>query len=303
MNRRQFLAGATALGAAGVLSRPALAQSDARILHFVPESNLATPDPVWNVTHVTRNHGMMVWDMLYGLDTNFEPQPQMAAGHELSGDRLTWRFTLRDEGDVVTVECDEKKSGVALLSAARLWIGKGCPMVEVECSNPDRQTLVDMILASAKVSYPEPLETGRLTARQIIHETLADLPDRRWWLSDFRERYVDSRDDAVNAALLREVNARIIHLRCQIPTDEHDSARALQARGASVARALSAEAGPAGSKSAEARPVEVKPADSKPAGISDTAPASPTLPAISPISPSPAPRAPSPLPSLSPSLW
>lgn len=212
-------------------------------------------------------------------------------------------FTLRDEGDVVTVECDEKKSGVALLSAARLWIGKGCPMVEVECSSPDRQTLVDMILASAKVSYPEPLETGRLTARQIIHETLADLPDRRWWLSDFRERYVDSRDDAVNAALLREVNARIIHLRCQIPTDEHDSARALQARGASVARALSAEAGPAGSKSAEARPVEVKPADSKPAGISDTAPASPTLPAISPISPSPAPRAPSPLPSLSPSLW
>ena len=100
MNRRQFLAGATALGAVGVLSRPALAQmgsqSNARTLHFVPESNLATPDPVWNVTPVTRNHGMMVWDMLYGLDANFEPQPQMAAGHELSDDRLTWRFTLRD---------------------------------------------------------------------------------------------------------------------------------------------------------------------------------------------------------------
>ncbi|WP_145140128.1 ABC transporter substrate-binding protein [Roseomonas gilardii] len=100
MNRRQFLAGATALGTVGVLSRPALAQmgsqSNARTLHFVPESNLATPDPVWNVTPVTRNHGMMVWDMLYGLDANFEPQPQMAAGHELSDDRLTWRFTLRD---------------------------------------------------------------------------------------------------------------------------------------------------------------------------------------------------------------
>ena len=89
-----------AAGALGVavpaLSRPALAQGNARILRFAPESNLANADPVWTTTTIARNHGLMIWDMLYARDAQFVPQPQMVAGHELSGDRLTWRFTLRD---------------------------------------------------------------------------------------------------------------------------------------------------------------------------------------------------------------
>jgi peptide/nickel transport system substrate-binding protein len=92
MKRRMFLAAT----AAGLLVRPALAESDQRILRFVPDSNLASIDPVWNLIPVTRNHGLMVWDMLYGRDASFAPQPQMVAGHDLSEDSLTWRFTLRD---------------------------------------------------------------------------------------------------------------------------------------------------------------------------------------------------------------
>jgi peptide/nickel transport system substrate-binding protein len=34
--------------------------------------------------------------MLYGIDENFQPRPQMCAGHEVSADGLTWIFTLRD---------------------------------------------------------------------------------------------------------------------------------------------------------------------------------------------------------------
>ena len=92
MKRRGFLAGT----AASALARPALATGAARVLRFVPDSNLASIDPVWNIIPVTRNHGMMVWDMLYARDASFVPQPQMAAGHEVSDDGLTWRFTLRD---------------------------------------------------------------------------------------------------------------------------------------------------------------------------------------------------------------
>ncbi|MDB5370920.1 MAG: transporter substrate-binding protein [Roseomonas sp.] len=94
--KRRTLFGATAGLAAVSLSRPSLAQGNARVLRFVPEGNLANPDPVWTTTTVARNHGAMIWDMLYGLDAGFEPQPQMVAGHELSDDRLTWRFTLRE---------------------------------------------------------------------------------------------------------------------------------------------------------------------------------------------------------------
>jgi len=90
LRRRALLA-----AAGGLLAMPALAVP-ARLLRFVPESNLATIDPVWNITPVTRNHGMMVWDMLYGRDASFVPQPQMLAGHEVAEEGRVWRFTLRD---------------------------------------------------------------------------------------------------------------------------------------------------------------------------------------------------------------
>ena len=61
----------------------------------MPESNLANADPVWTTTTIARNHGLMIWDMLYARDAGFVPRPQMVARHELSGDHLTWRFTLR----------------------------------------------------------------------------------------------------------------------------------------------------------------------------------------------------------------
>ncbi len=94
--KRRTLFGATAGLAAASLAKPSLAQGQARVLRFVPEGNLANPDPVWTTTTIARNHAMMIWDTLYGLDDNFQPQPQMVAGHEVSDDKLTWRFTLRE---------------------------------------------------------------------------------------------------------------------------------------------------------------------------------------------------------------
>jgi peptide/nickel transport system substrate-binding protein len=85
------------LPAAIALARPAIGQgAAARTLRFVPQANLTSPDPIWTTANVTRNHAYMVWDTLYGLDAALRPQPQMCAGHELSTDQLTWRFTLRE---------------------------------------------------------------------------------------------------------------------------------------------------------------------------------------------------------------
>ncbi len=96
MKRRVVLAGAAGLLAAP-LCRPAIAQGAAgRVLHFVPQANLTSPDPIWTTANVTRNHAYIIWDTLYGLNIALEPSPQMCAGHEASEDGLTWRFTLRD---------------------------------------------------------------------------------------------------------------------------------------------------------------------------------------------------------------
>ena len=96
MRRRQLLGSGAAVLASSRLASPAIAQAAAKTLRFVPQANLANPDPIWTTATVAINHGYMVWDTLYGIDIATVPHPQMAAGHEVSDDKLTWTFTLRD---------------------------------------------------------------------------------------------------------------------------------------------------------------------------------------------------------------
>ncbi|MCC6718557.1 MAG: ABC transporter substrate-binding protein [Acetobacteraceae bacterium] len=98
MKRRSLLTGAAAVGVAAAtgLPRPALSQAARRELKFVPQANLANPDPVWTTTIVAANHAHMVWDQLWNFDEGLIPQPQMLAGATTSADRLTWTLTLRD---------------------------------------------------------------------------------------------------------------------------------------------------------------------------------------------------------------
>ena len=42
-----------------------------------------------------RNAGLLVWDMLYGIDDKLQPQRQMVEAEEVSPDGLTWTFRLR----------------------------------------------------------------------------------------------------------------------------------------------------------------------------------------------------------------
>ena len=96
MDRRSFLlgtAGATALP----LAAPALAQpAGSRVLRFIPQSDVAVTDPIVTTAYVTRHHAFLIYDTLYGVDSQFKPQPQMAEGHrvEEGGRRVT--ITLRE---------------------------------------------------------------------------------------------------------------------------------------------------------------------------------------------------------------
>ena len=92
MRRRTFLAGA---GAALAAPRPVRAQS-ARVLRFIPQTDLTILDPIWTSAYVTRNHGLATFDTLYGLDGQLRPQPQMVAGHIVEADGKTWSLVLRD---------------------------------------------------------------------------------------------------------------------------------------------------------------------------------------------------------------
>jgi peptide/nickel transport system substrate-binding protein len=95
MDRRGLLTGIAAGAAA--LAAPRIVRAASRTtLTFVPQSDLAIVDPLWTTATVTRNHGYLVFDTLYGMDEAGHPQPQMVAGHTVENDGLTWTLTLRD---------------------------------------------------------------------------------------------------------------------------------------------------------------------------------------------------------------
>ena len=92
LTRRHLLAAPVAAG----LARPAIARGSDKVLKFVPAAAYSSPDPIWTTAIVVGIHALMVWDTPYGTDINLAPHPQMCAGHEVSGDGLSWIFTLRE---------------------------------------------------------------------------------------------------------------------------------------------------------------------------------------------------------------
>ena len=91
IRRRALLAGSAAL-----LARPSLAQtSSPRLLRFIPQADLTVLDPMWTTAYVTRNHGFMVFDTLFGMDSQYKPSPQMVAGFKTEDDGKLWTLGLR----------------------------------------------------------------------------------------------------------------------------------------------------------------------------------------------------------------
>ena len=83
MKRRSLLK----IAGAGLLPAPAIAQP-ARVLKFIPQADPSVLDPIWTTATVTRNHGLMVFDTLYGQDNAFRSQPQMVEGAVTDGGGL-----------------------------------------------------------------------------------------------------------------------------------------------------------------------------------------------------------------------
>lgn len=108
--RRAFVKGSVA--AAATLSAPATlraqsAPTKARTVRAVMHGDLKVFDPIWTTANMTGNHGLLIYDTLFGLDEKRQVQPQMVEKWGVSDDKLTYTFTLRDglkfhDGQAVT---------------------------------------------------------------------------------------------------------------------------------------------------------------------------------------------------------
>src|SRR6266702_3540038 len=59
-------------------------------LKFVPHADLKVVDPIWTTAYITRNHGYMVYDVLFALDEKLHVQPQMVDTWEVSQDGMLY---------------------------------------------------------------------------------------------------------------------------------------------------------------------------------------------------------------------
>ena len=92
--RRPAIALVAAAGVVGWLGAvPAQAQTT---IKAVMHSDVKLLDPIWTTAYIQRNFGYMVWDTLFAVDEKFEVKPQMVDKYDVSADKLTWTFTLRD---------------------------------------------------------------------------------------------------------------------------------------------------------------------------------------------------------------
>ncbi len=82
-----------------------------KVIKMIPGGDLKIIDPIQNASYISRNHGYMVYDTLFSVDSKGQVKPQMVETYTLSPDRKTYTFTLRpglkwhDGAPVTAADC------------------------------------------------------------------------------------------------------------------------------------------------------------------------------------------------------
>ncbi|MBV1800073.1 ABC transporter substrate-binding protein [Siccirubricoccus sp. G192] len=193
MNRRRLL---TAAATTAVLAAPALSQAqrgtDPRVLRFVPQADLTALDPIWTTSTVTHNHALAVYDTLYSIDSRFRPRPQMAEGHTVSDDGLTWRIRLREglrfhDGEPVRAQdCAAslsrwaRRDGLGQILNARVerWGAADDSVIEIRLTRPFPAMLDALGKSFPQVPFMMPERIARMDPNTQITEVVGSGPYR-----------------------------------------------------------------------------------------------------------------------------
>ena len=95
MGLRHFMLSA-ALSLVGAAGLSTAAHTEDRVLKVSLQTELQVLDPIITTINATRVFAYLVFDQLVAIDSEGHYKPQMLAGWDVSPDRLTYTFHLRD---------------------------------------------------------------------------------------------------------------------------------------------------------------------------------------------------------------
>lgn len=178
MDRRTFLLSTAAASVASAFPFAVGAQAGKTVFRWVPQADLTLVDPTFTTAAVTQTHALLVFDTLYGLDAEYLPQPQMAAGHVVENGGLLWKITLRDG---LRFHDDTPVRAADVVASLKRWAKKDLMGKSLMQSTESLTALDDKTIQfKLKKAFPLILHAlGRQSGSMacILPERLASLPD------------------------------------------------------------------------------------------------------------------------------
>jgi peptide/nickel transport system substrate-binding protein len=189
MHRRTLLKAA----ALAPLAAPAIAQpAKTAALRFIPQSNLASLDPIWTTATVTNNHGYYVYDTLYSAGADMRPRPQMAEGHDVSADGRVWHIRLRpglrfhDNTPVLARDCiaslqrwsQRDPMGQIMAAVVEQWNAPGDRTIELRLTRPFPLLLDALAKPDASCPFVMPERIARTDPMVAFTEVIGSGPYR-----------------------------------------------------------------------------------------------------------------------------
>lgn len=161
-----------------------------KILRIVPSTDLKIIDPIWSPAFQTRDHGYMIYDTLFAMDSEDNVHPQMVDEYEVSEDEMIWKFKLREglkfhNGNDVTAD-DVVESlnrwgkrdilGTKLYDALDEIVITGTKTFEIRLAKPFGQVLDALAKDSPNVPFIMPKEVAKTPPDEQISNTIGSGP-------------------------------------------------------------------------------------------------------------------------------
>src|SRR5437660_1940627 len=189
---------------------PAGAQGQ-KVLKFIPQADLRILDPITTTAYITRNHGYMIYDTLFAIDAKFQVQPQMVDKYEVSNDKLTYTFTLRDglkfhDGTpvrsadcIASIDRWSKRDalGQKMAESTESWKAVNDKTVTLKLKRPFPLTLEALAKPSSNVPFIMPERIAKTDASTNITEAIGSGPFKfvkEEWVPGSKVVYVKNTD-------------------------------------------------------------------------------------------------------------